>query len=361
MKGLISRYKSWTSPPSNSTGRHQAFLGAHTSRPQEGIGRVTMKIKLIGTFDIGEESIRNSLRLEFNLSSEDRIDVLMLRSGTVSIVSCDAKHLSRICRFFAENSYLQGEAFRLLFSNYRPLFPEIAVSRKRPRNDSLSPYTEQQAESILIIEAPKPRRSIIVAKYKEDISWIPSSWVSDVHLYNKDESNPVAITEVGKKWAACENLPNVGRESHSYLYHIISHYDDLADVLYFTQAHPFDHAPHIVDLIEGGIGSVAPFFPLGNRRLIIYSGDVRKYEPAFPGIQAGFDRSYPQLSNSKPIPRTIVFSPGAIFAVQKQAILRREKRYYEDALKLLDYDKNPIEGYSFERLWSVIFEEEDWI
>eukprot|EP01031_Cornospumella_fuschlensis_P041681 gene41681-50862_t len=340
MKGLISRYKSLTSPTSNSAaGRHQASFGAHAIRTQ-GIGRVTMRIKLIGSFDIGEESIRTALRQEFNLSTEDRVDVL-LRDGTVSVVSCDVKSLYRICRFFAENSFLQSEACRLLFSNYRPLSPEITVSRKRPRNDHLSPYTEQQAGSILIMEAPKPRRSIIVAKYKEDISWIPSSWLSDVHLYNKDESNPVAITEEGKKWAACENLPNVGRESHSYLHHIISHYDDLADVLYFTQAHPFDHAPHIVDLIEGGIGSVAPFFPVG--------------------IQAGFDRSYSQLSNSKPVPRTIVFSPGAIFAVQKQAILRREKRYYEDALKLLDYDKNPIEGYSFERLWSVIFDEKDWL
>eukprot|EP01038_Epipyxis_sp_PR26KG_P013361 gene13361-17920_t len=54
--------------------------------------------------------------------------------------------------------------------------------------------------------------------------------------------------------AFTEQLSNVGCESHTYLNHIISNYEQLADVTYFTQGHPFDHAPDFLGLVEANVG-----------------------------------------------------------------------------------------------------------
>jgi len=49
------------------------------------------------------------------------------------------------------------------------------------------------------------------------------------------------------------------------------------------------------------------------------------------------------------------FNNGGIFGVKKEIILNRSLNFYNECLKYLDYDKNPVEGFCFERLWSIIF------
>ena len=50
------------------------------------------------------------------------------------------------------------------------------------------------------------------------------------------------------------------------------------------------------------------------------------------------------------------FNNGGIFGVKKEYILLRNTKFYDYALKSLAYDKNPVEGFCFERLWAVIFD-----
>ncbi len=74
----------------------------------------------------------------------------------------------------------------------------------------------------------------MVAHYGENLNWlrrVPRSIERVVYDKNPDSPAPASVP-----------LPNVGREAHSYLQHIVSRYDNLSAVSIFCQGHPFDHA-----------------------------------------------------------------------------------------------------------------------
>jgi len=70
------------------------------------------------------------------------------------------------------------------------------------------------------------KTQIVISRYSEDISWINNEEYSkyDILCYNK-----------GKNCKKCsiKDLPNVGRCDHTYIYHIVNNYDNLADVTIF--------------------------------------------------------------------------------------------------------------------------------
>jgi len=78
----------------------------------------------------------------------------------------------------------------------------------------------------------EPTVDLVVARYEEDISWInsiPKDIYDRVIIYNKggDAEFNIDRSEV-------KNLPNYGRESHTYLSHVIDNYDNLADLTFFV-------------------------------------------------------------------------------------------------------------------------------
>jgi hypothetical protein len=84
---------------------------------------------------------------------------------------------------------------------------------------------------------------LVVALYREDISWlkdVPKHW--DILIYCKDH-RPVDGKVV--------YLENVGREGHSFLTHICSHYETLPEITAFVQGNPLDHSPQLLQILEG--------------------------------------------------------------------------------------------------------------
>ena len=79
------------------------------------------------------------------------------------------------------------------------------------------------------MEQIKNKYSMIIARYNENIDWlIPFKDICTI--YNKgsnivDNNNNFNII----------NLNNYGRESHTYLYHIINNYDTLTEYNIFFQ------------------------------------------------------------------------------------------------------------------------------
>merc|ERR1719421_935351 len=72
---------------------------------------------------------------------------------------------------------------------------------------------------------------VVVAHYNEDLSWL-SRIPKDVriHVYTKGTQTEKVAS------LASVTLPNVGRESHTYLHHIVDNYENLAPWTVFTQA-----------------------------------------------------------------------------------------------------------------------------
>jgi hypothetical protein len=87
----------------------------------------------------------------------------------------------------------------------------------------------------------KKKFQIVVARYNEDIKWL-LPYKDITIIYNKGDYN-LLLNKFNVIY-----LNNVGRESHTYLYHIINNYDNLADRTIFFQGNRSDHSNKILDI-----------------------------------------------------------------------------------------------------------------
>ena len=193
---------------------------------------------------------------------------------------------------------------------------------------------------------------IVVARYNEDISYL-SIFKNIIIIYNKGIDNlPFNFTSI--------KLPNIGRESHTYLYHIIKNYDNLANKTLFMQGKVSDHkilpimdyfkdddfignrSVHNIDLIKNNIKHTGKYLKELNSGYLKKS----KYTPYEWINNIGIDISDDDKFE-------MVW--GANFSVSKELILKRPKIFYENLIKYVDYDINPEEGHYFERAWYLIF------
>ena len=108
-----------------------------------------------------------------------------------------------------------------------------------------------------------PARELVVARYREDISWvdrIPADFHATVYNKSRDDCPLVRPHTQGR-------LANRGREAHTMLWHIVAHYDRLADYTYFCQGDALFHAP---DFLERLAVSYCDLFPLSRTYSSMY-------------------------------------------------------------------------------------------
>lgn len=192
---------------------------------------------------------------------------------------------------------------------------------------------------------------LVVARYDEDIRWlrrVPRS--VRVTLYNKGRAELPAFSRP----VEVHTLPNVGREAHTYLHHIVTRYEQLAEITVFCQGKPFDHAPDFHRILRRlAAGELAPagFFWLG---FVIDQEDrlgtlFRRWHP---DRTLPLDEFWRELF-AQPPPEKIPFFPGAQFAVRASQVRQRPRPFYEKALALaLQW---PDAGHCFERCWDRVF------
>jgi hypothetical protein len=95
---------------------------------------------------------------------------------------------------------------------------------------------------------------IVVARHTEDVAWLrhvlAMNVVSRVYLYNKGAPDiPLDIIQHPKTHYT--ELPNLGRETDTYLNHIVRCYEqDLGDRIVFTQGNPFEQAPDFMEFLK---------------------------------------------------------------------------------------------------------------
>ena len=193
---------------------------------------------------------------------------------------------------------------------------------------------------------------IVVARYNEDISYL-SLFNSIMIIYNKGNNDiPFNYNSI--------ILPNIGRESHTYLYHIINNYDNLANKTLFIQGKIKDHK--LLPMVE--------YFKPGD-----FIGRKSKYNIDFLKHPIKHSGKYLKELINGSLRRTN-YTPyewlnmvginitelddfemvwGANFCVSKELIHKKPKIFYEHLIKYVDYDINPEEGHIFERSWYLIF------
>jgi hypothetical protein len=183
-------------------------------------------------------------------------------------------------------------------------------------------------------------REIVLARYQEDLSWL-SQVELPVLVYNKGEGlNP--------EWnftSACE-LPNEGREAHSYFTHIIDQYDCLAGVTFFLQADPFPHCPHLLEHLTDEVEVFEWLFP-----------ETLQCDPNgcphHPGLPVG--QIYEWLFH-RPCPERLEFGPCGLFAVRRETIHRKSRAWFVRAFETCQ--RHAEYAWVMERLWKIVLTED---
>lgn len=99
-------------------------------------------------------------------------------------------------------------------------------------------------------------RDIVIARYNEPQNIL--HWINDLDtdvfmpiIYNKGDSDLDLQEWYDKKQYIYRNIANPGgNEAHTYLYHIVTNWDRLADVTIFTQARWDDHDRDFMEHIK---------------------------------------------------------------------------------------------------------------
>jgi len=207
---------------------------------------------------------------------------------------------------------------------------------------------------------------IVCTRYKEDLDWlnhIPQGVTRSV--YNKGD--PLKSTQGFKRVV---NLPNKGRESQAFLYHIVTQYDDLAPVTVFCQGKIDDHIPKSKENMtsaeyvrylgnqahEHGISQNTvcepdvPWAPRRSFKILTWNGETN--EDSGTSFGTWFEN---YLLQEFPNQKEYLWYPGALFAATKERIQRRPLSFYKRIINTVSNSVAPEASHFMERSWYYMF------
>ena len=211
---------------------------------------------------------------------------------------------------------------------------------------------------------------LIISYYKEDLDWLndyKNINFRNIFIYNKGGQQ---IHNINRLFIEIK-LDNIGKCDHTYLYHIIEKYDDLADVNIFTTGSV--SLPHKTNqfniIINQSIKTLNTVFLANNYCENVandhYNFTLDNYSSSHINNKSIIEDNNLLLSNIRPfglwykkffsniiINRINYFG---IFAVSKQHIIHHDINYYKNLINEFPDHPNPEVGHYFERSWLAIF------
>ena len=199
---------------------------------------------------------------------------------------------------------------------------------------------------------------IVIAHYNENLDWL-APVANHTHVYHKgtDLQPPPSLPLY-----AWDRLPNVGRESHTYLYHIINNYDTLPEITVFLQGdekdlrYGFKRPMEYVSKAKNNISCHVRFHGrnwgrirhIGKWLRAIRSGAMRRAE-----LDLG--EFYKELFGFAHPQKSYPFCVAGSLAATRDMIRKHPIEFYRKAISFVDDHSDPEEGHYFERLWASIF------
>lgn len=198
----------------------------------------------------------------------------------------------------------------------------------------------------------RPTREVVVCRCGEDLSWTGNLPLG-VTLTIYDKTPPPE-----RPWPDSLPLPNEGREAHTWLHHLVERYDTLADLTFFAQGKPFDHAPDFHSIVRRFAPVTVPipdFLWLG----FLWETDDARGRPSFiqwsknpRRRELALDEFFPKLFQ-EPAPPLFRYVGGGQFILSLAAARRRPRSFYEQARQIsLTF---PDAAHAFERTWDKVF------
>ena len=209
---------------------------------------------------------------------------------------------------------------------------------------------------------------IIIARYNEDLEWTldyPFNQYQYI-VYNKGDNEDFVKTNVKK----IIKLPNVGKCDHTYLYHIIDSYDNLANITVFFPGSvdmKYKRKIAIKLLKEMEKKNKAIFISLNEYDIknLHYDFKLDNYKTTYKKNIAKNSESILKKSNIRPYGPWFEKMFGnikinclvyyGIFSIDKKDIIQHPKKRYQKLIEEVDHHSNPEAGHYFERSWCAVF------
>jgi hypothetical protein len=212
---------------------------------------------------------------------------------------------------------------------------------------------------------------LVISRYNENLDWINNININNfrnIIIYNKGKN--INNNYISNKFKII-NLSNVGRCDHTYLYHIINNYNNLADVTIFLPGScnsPLKWNQTIKTIND----------TIKTRNSVFYASYVNDIRKKYADFQLdnwkasdpsnALENPEENLEKSKERPFINWYDKNfskdikiensvfyGIFSVSKKHIHNRSLQSYKKLIKYLDYHSNPEAGHYFERSWLAIF------
>jgi len=212
---------------------------------------------------------------------------------------------------------------------------------------------------------------IIVSRYNEELKWMLEEPFNEYNyiVYNKGDNEDFEKKNVKR----VINISNLGREGHSYLYHIVENYNNLNNVLVFFPGSletgiKKEIAIDLLSRIKNNNGNAAIF--VGR---LLQNGVLDEFKNFNLETWSSTDQnnivknkeSYLCPANIRPFGKWFLHNFGnikvhfsnyyGIFSIDKSDIIQHRKYRYEKLVKQLEVGSNPEVGHYIERSWAAIF------
>ncbi len=219
----------------------------------------------------------------------------------------------------------------------------------------------------------KNKITIIIARYKEDISYLLNDEFKNYHIIIYNKGNEISNQEIINKYKIIQ-LPNVGKCDHTYLHHIIENYDNISDVTIFLPAsfYLMDYKKNRgLKVIEKANETNNTVFPVTNVGSSVLETDylnnfvLDEWKTSFGNNQESNQSYQTKLSPERPYGKwyekhfpnnkcPYVCYMG-IFAISKKDIHKNPLEKYKTLISYVDDDVNPEAGHFIERAWVSLF------
>ena len=217
---------------------------------------------------------------------------------------------------------------------------------------------------------PSSNYQVVVSRYNEDTKWLQSELFDGMNIlcYNKGPRIPDHCIA-----PQCRVIPltNVGREGHTYLYHIVHNYNNLAPVTIFLPGSCMDE--HKIVLVQDVVKKARETNDtvlIGTRykdvRKDLYSFTIHAWSSSNPDNKKDNAETQLLLSPVRPFGKWFDKHFGSdtkvqvvcyygIFAASRRDIRQHPKSFYEELLAYVNTHSNPEVGHYLERSWGAMF------
>ncbi len=195
---------------------------------------------------------------------------------------------------------------------------------------------------------------VVVARYKEDISWVPKDDKLNVIVYNKGPDDVKGAIP----------LKNIGRDAHTYLTHIVNNYHALADVTIFIPGSGNNvHKRGRIDRMFGYIlNDKLNDCVIGSDEPLDYNFHIEMYHSTSSENYNGSELSLCSIRPYGKWHETVIgdrwanfVSYNLISAFSRETIRQYPIEFYQKLLSFVDKDENSECIHYIERSWASIF------